>query len=118
MDSLARTVGEYAGARIELREFENGPPIKAPNSDARLGENLDTLRAISRVERTLKATAGTQYVVNPMRVNRKDLQVALNREKAGLVGVIHRKSIARCASACLGSVPVKCAMRPVTNTTS
>lgn len=88
LDSLRAQLGTYAGARIELREFENGPPIDAPIALRVLGENLDTLRAIaSRVERTLESTAGTQYVVNPMRVNRTDLHVALNREKAGLVGV-------------------------------
>jgi multidrug efflux pump subunit AcrB len=80
LDSLRAQLATYAGARIELREFENGPPIDAPIAMRVLGENLDTLRAIaSRVERTLESTAGTQYVVNPMRVNRTDLHVALNR---------------------------------------
>jgi multidrug efflux pump subunit AcrB len=39
------------------------------------------------VERTLGGVPGTQYVVNPMRVDRTDLHLDVDREKAGLLGV-------------------------------
>ena len=88
LDSLRATLASYAGARIELREFENGPPIDAPIAMRLSGESLDTLRMLaSRVEQTLAGVPGTQYVVNPMRVNRTDLHLALDRQKAGLLGV-------------------------------
>src|SRR6266478_2369976 len=48
----------------------------------------ETLQAIAgRVERLLKATPGTQYVTNPVRVARIDLRVAIDRAKAGLLGI-------------------------------
>jgi multidrug efflux pump subunit AcrB len=88
LDSLRSRLAAYAGARIELREFENGPPIDAPIAMRLTGESLDTLRALAdRVERTLGGVPGTQYVVNPMRVDRTDLHLDVDREKAGLLGV-------------------------------
>jgi len=88
LDSLRAKLATYAGARIELREFENGPPIDAPIAMRLTGESLDTLRTLAeRVEQTLVRVAGTQYVVNPMRVNRTDLHLAVDRQKAGLLGV-------------------------------
>ena len=88
LDSLRAQLAAYPGARIELREFENGPPIDAPIAMRLSGESLDTLRLLAdRVEQTLVKIAGTQYVVNPMRVNRTDLHLAVDRQKAGLLGV-------------------------------
>ena len=88
LDSLRANLAQYPGARIELREFENGPPVDAPIAMRLSGENLDTLRALAdRVEQTLVRIPGTQYVVNPTRVNRTDLHLAVDRQKAGLLGV-------------------------------
>ena len=88
LDSLRARLASYAGARIELREFENGPPIDAPIAMRLTGESLDTLRALAgQVEQRLVAVPGTRYVVNPMRVNRTDLHLDVDRQKAGLLGV-------------------------------
>ena len=87
-DSLRTQLAAYPGAEIRLREFENGPPIDAPIALRILGDDLDTLRALAKsVEKTLRATPGTQYVKNPLRIDRTDLKVAIDREKAGLLGV-------------------------------
>jgi len=87
-DTLRAALAEYPGARIELREFENGPPIDAPIAIRVSGPDLDTLRLLARqVERALVSTDGTQYVNNPLRLDRTDLVVDLNREKAGLLGI-------------------------------
>ena len=54
LDSLRTKLAAYPGARIELREFENGPPIDAPIAMRLAGESLDTLRALAgRVEQAL-----------------------------------------------------------------
>jgi multidrug efflux pump subunit AcrB len=88
LDSLRAEFAAYPAARIELREFENGPPIDAPIAIRVTGPDLDTLRLLAtRVERTLEATPGTRYVDNPVRLRRTDLRVAIDREKAGLLGV-------------------------------
>jgi multidrug efflux pump subunit AcrB len=88
LDSLRTQLTRFPGAKLELREFENGPPIDAPIALRVRGPDLDTLRAIAGdVERLLMATPGTQYVANPVRLRRTDLRVAIDREKAGLLGI-------------------------------
>jgi multidrug efflux pump subunit AcrB len=88
LDSLRAELAAYPGARIELREFENGPPVDAPIALRVVGPDLDTLRRLAgNVERELGATPGTQYVTNPVRLQRTDLRVAIDRGKAGLLGI-------------------------------
>ena len=83
----ARRFAEYPGARIELHEFENGPPIDAPIALRVSGPDLDTLRALAgEIERVFKQTRGTEYVYNPVRLPRTDLKLVIDREKAGLLG--------------------------------
>jgi multidrug efflux pump subunit AcrB len=88
LDSLRAHYAQYPGVRIEVREFENGPPIDAPVAMRVSGEDLDTLRTLARqVELAMLATPGTQYVDNPVRLSRTDIQLALDRQKAGMLGI-------------------------------
>jgi multidrug efflux pump subunit AcrB len=88
LDSLRQRFDGYAAARIEVKEFENGPPIDAPIALRIAGEDLDTLKSLAaRVEQLLETTAGTRGVVNPLRLERTDLKLIVDHEKAGLVGV-------------------------------
>ncbi|HZN97415.1 MAG TPA: efflux RND transporter permease subunit [Gemmatimonadales bacterium] len=88
LDSLRAELAAYPAAKIELREFENGPPIDAPIALRVQGPDLDTLRLLAgKVERVLQATPGTQFVDNPVRLERTDLRVKIDREKAGLLGI-------------------------------
>jgi multidrug efflux pump subunit AcrB len=88
LDSMRAELAEYPGARLELREFENGPPVDAPIAMRLQGPDLDTLRALAaRAEAALEATPGTEYVFNPVRLRRTDLALPLDRGRAGLLGV-------------------------------
>jgi len=88
LDSLRAELAQYPGAEIALREFENGPPVDAPVAMRVEGPSLDSLRAIAgRIEQVLDTTPGTQYVTNPVRLARSDLRVAIDRGKAGLLGI-------------------------------
>lgn len=88
LDSLRLELDAYPDARIQVTEFENGPPIDAPIAMRIRGDNLDSLRAIAaRVESILESTEGTRDVVNPVRVARTDLRLRTDRAKAGLYGV-------------------------------
>jgi multidrug efflux pump subunit AcrB len=88
LDSLRTELDAYPDARIQVTEFENGPPIDAPIAMRVAGDNLDSLRAIAaRVERVMEEVAGTRDVVNPLRVSRTDLALKIDRGKAGLLGV-------------------------------
>lgn len=88
LDGLRKDIGVYAGARIEIYQFEQGPPIDAPIAIRLFGSNLDSLRQWSFVvEDILKNTTGTQYTRNPLRTLKNDLQIKINKEKAGRLGV-------------------------------
>lgn len=88
LDSLREQLARYPGARIELKEFENGPPIDAPIAMRIEGPDLDTLATIAaRYDAVLRSTEGTQYVNNPVRLRRSDLRVVVDKQKAGLLGV-------------------------------
>ncbi|HSL72284.1 MAG TPA: efflux RND transporter permease subunit [Longimicrobiales bacterium] len=88
LDSLRARFAAYPGAKIQVKEFENGPPIDAPIAVRIVGDNLDTLRSLAAaVERAVAVTPGTQYVDNPLRLDRTDLKVEIDRAKAGLLGI-------------------------------
>jgi multidrug efflux pump subunit AcrB len=88
LDSLRAKLALYPGARIELKEFENGPPIDAPIAMRIEGPDLDTLAVLAaRYEAVLASTEGTQYVNNPVRLRRSDLRVVVDKQKSGLLGV-------------------------------
>lgn len=63
---VARILGEireelraHAGARVELVEFENGPPLEAPVAMRLLGDDAAALeRAAAEVERVLGEVEG------------------------------------------------------------
>jgi multidrug efflux pump subunit AcrB len=88
LDDLRDTLGTYVNARIYVYEFENGSPIAAPIAMRIMGDNLDTLKALSyRIENIIKSEAGTVYVKNPMSQSLTDLTIEVNRAKAGIFGV-------------------------------
>lgn len=78
----------YPNAKIEVKDFEQGPDQEAPIAIRVFGENLDTLRTVAaRVEAQLKQTPGTIYVNNPLATRKTDLRIRVNKEKAGLLGL-------------------------------
>ncbi len=88
IDKLREKFYYYPNAHIEVKDFEQGPPLEAPVAIRIFGENLDSLRSVSmKVEKILKATPGTIYVGNPLASQQTDFRVRINKEKAGLLGV-------------------------------
>ncbi|HEY4334280.1 MAG TPA: efflux RND transporter permease subunit, partial [Puia sp.] len=88
IDSLRLRFKDYPGAKIEVKDFEQGPPIEAPIAIRLFSEDLDTLRSIAfRVEDLLKKTDGTMYVNNELTTLKTDIKVRVNKEKAGILGV-------------------------------
>jgi multidrug efflux pump subunit AcrB len=88
IDSLRARLREYPNARIVVKEFENGPPIDAPIAIRVLGSDLDVLKRLAaEVESIIKAVPGSRDVDNPLRLDRTDLKLKLDAEKAALLGV-------------------------------
>ena len=88
IDRLRTRFKDYPNAKIEVKDFEQGPPIEAPIAIRLFSEDLDTLRSLAfRVEALLKKTPGTIYVNNELTTLKTDLRVKVNKEKAGLLGV-------------------------------
>ena len=88
IQNLRDEFSTYAGAKIEVKEFEQGPPVEAPIAIRILGDNLDSLKNIARVaEEMMLSTEGTININNPLRTSKTDLHVNINRAKAGLLGI-------------------------------
>lgn len=88
IEELRKKWTPYPGAKVEVKNFEQGPPIVAPVEVRLYGENLDTLRLLaSRVERLLEQTAGTIYIKNPVNHLKSDIRLSINKEKARMLGI-------------------------------
>ncbi|WP_282456165.1 efflux RND transporter permease subunit [Chitinophaga sedimenti] len=78
----------YPGAKVEVKNFEQGPPITAPVEVRVFGDNLDSLRLLAgRVEKMLQQTDGTIYINNPVSLLKSDIRVDINKEKAQQLGI-------------------------------
>ena len=88
INDLRDRFSAYAGAKIEVKNFEQGPPVVAPVEIRLFGDNLDTLRSLSaKVETLLKETQGTIYVNNPVSNLKSDVRVVINQDKARMSGL-------------------------------
>lgn len=88
LDELREKFKNVPGAVINIKDFEQGPPVEAPIAIRVFGENLDTLRRLAgQVENMLLETPGTMYVDNPIATVKTDLQVKINKDKAATLGI-------------------------------
>lgn len=77
-----------AGAKIEVKDFEQGPPVEAPVAIRIKGDNLDTLRSLAaKTEQLLKSTSGAIYVNNEVGVLKSDIKLNINTEKSRTLGI-------------------------------
>ena len=88
LDALRAKLDRYPGARIYVKEFVNGPPITAPIAVRVVGRDLDVIEKLAHdVEQLLERTPGTRDVQNPLKVSRTNLRLAVDSQKASLLGV-------------------------------
>ncbi len=89
LDYYRRKWSPFTGAKVEVKNFEQGTPVVAPIEVRVSGPHLDTLRRIAaEVEHILLKTQGAIYVNNPLRLLKSDLRVHINKEKAQMFGVV------------------------------
>ncbi|MFM2288251.1 MAG: hypothetical protein RL684_1394, partial [Pseudomonadota bacterium] len=104
-EQLRRDFAAWPGAHIYVREFVNGPPITAPVAVRVIGDDLDTLESLAhQVQQLVAATPGTRDVSNPLRVPRTNLRLAIDEQKAGMLGV-PTVEIDRAARLAVGGLP-------------
>ncbi len=88
INQLRGKLVNYPNAKIEVKDFEQGPPLEAPLAYRIFGDNLDSLRVVAgQIEKILADQNGTIYIDNPLKVQPTDFRVIINKEKAGLLGV-------------------------------
>lgn len=88
LENLKSKFSTFTGARIEVKNFEQGPPVEAPLEVRLNGENLDTLRKISsQIEKLVLETPGTIYVNNPVANLKTDIRVSIQKDKARQAGI-------------------------------
>lgn len=88
IEQIRSELDQYAGARINLRRFTNGPPIEAPIAVRISGPDLAAIGEIAAdVERILAATPGTRDISNPAAERLIDLNLNINDSEAALRGV-------------------------------
>ncbi|HEX8577524.1 MAG TPA: efflux RND transporter permease subunit, partial [Flavobacterium sp.] len=87
-EALRARFARHPEARIEIKNFEQGPPVVAPVEVRIYGDNLDSLRVLaSKTEAILKKTEGTMYVNNPVTNLKSDIKININKEKARALGI-------------------------------
>jgi len=88
LDALRADFDRYPAAHIHVREFTNGTPISAPVAVRVIGQDLGVLDGLARrVQKLVADTPGIRDVTNPLRVPRTNLRLAIDSQKAGLLGV-------------------------------
>ncbi len=88
VEYLREWFATFPEAHIEVKEFEQGPPVVAPVAIKILGDNLETLRRIAAdVEKIYQEKDGLINIGNPLRTSALDLQIKINREKAGRLNI-------------------------------
>ncbi len=88
VDRLREELKDIPNAKVQVKDFEQGPNTEAPIALRIFGEDLDTLKKVAfDVEQILRSTPGTMYIENPLLNRRTDLRVRVNKQKAGMMGV-------------------------------
>lgn len=88
IEKLRQQWTPYPGAKVEVKNFEQGQPMISPVEVRIMGDDLDSLRNIAAdVEQLLKTTEGTLYVNNQVKNLKSDIRVNINKEKAQALGV-------------------------------
>jgi multidrug efflux pump subunit AcrB len=88
IEKLRREFSGIAGVKVEVKDFEQGPPIEAPVAVRIKGDNLDTLRVLAaHTANILESIPGTIYVNNEVNVLKSDIKFNINTEKSRMLGI-------------------------------
>ncbi|WP_020410766.1 efflux RND transporter permease subunit [Hahella ganghwensis] len=78
----------FADATVRFKEFNQGPPLRAPITMRIVGDNIDALRKSAQdVVDIIENTEGSVNVDTPISRHKVDLRVDIQRDKAALYQV-------------------------------
>lgn len=85
---LRRDFAATPGARVTVKEFQQGPPVAAPIAIRVLGDDLQALAlAAAEIEQLVLETPGTVNIDNPMGRPKLDMDIIIHKAKAALLNV-------------------------------
>jgi len=85
---LRKAMDSYPGARIRVKEFEQGPPVDAPIQIFLNGDDLEVLKELStEVEGYIQDQAGAINIENQFVKTNTELLFDINKEKANMLGI-------------------------------
>lgn len=88
LEKLRDIFDEYPGAKIKVKDFEQGPPFDAPVQVYVSGEDLDVLYQISvDIEDIIRKQKGAINIENLFAKTNTELHFEINKEKANMMGV-------------------------------
>ncbi|HLP18013.1 MAG TPA: efflux RND transporter permease subunit [Bacteroidota bacterium] len=88
-EELRTKLSRIPDVTIEVKEFIQGTPVDSPIEIFLLGENLDTLETVAgTVEHIMKSVPGAIDVDNPLSEKKSDISIVVNKDKAGMYGVV------------------------------
>ncbi|MCG8539705.1 MAG: efflux RND transporter permease subunit [Clostridia bacterium] len=88
VDDMIRKVEDIAGAEIEVKQFQGGPPAGSPVYIRIEGEDLEELKTLGKdLTGILKKIDGTRNVKNSLEVGSPELQIRVDKDKAVSLGL-------------------------------
>jgi multidrug efflux pump subunit AcrB len=88
VETLRNDLKGYPGARFTVVVFENGPPVEAPIAIRIYGEDLSILKSAANTATTImETTPGVRDIVNPLRLDRTDIDLGVDVAEAAALGV-------------------------------
>lgn len=88
IDTFRERFEDFPGAKIEVKELEQGPPVQAPVEIKVLGRKVEVLKKIAAdIQAIFLETEGLININNPLLTSKTDIRLNINREKAGMVGI-------------------------------
>jgi multidrug efflux pump subunit AcrB len=85
---LRNLFSDFPGARINVKEFEQGSPVEAPLVIKITGPNMETLTELSDdFETFLREEPGLVNIDNQLSKASTDFYININRDKASILGV-------------------------------
>lgn len=88
IDSLRNVFSEFTGAKVNIKELEQGVPTAAPLEIYITGKNVKEIKQIATyTEQLVKQQPGAINIENQLDKTKTDIYFNINKDKAGILGV-------------------------------